>query len=223
VQLEAPPRTARKEETRRKLLDAALSLVAEKGFANASLGDIAARAGVTTGAVYSNFRSKEALLLGLIEMRMEGSPEDPAVFPPPGSPDKPLLQHLVDHVVGVAHFIDRPESRQLAVLQVEWLLMALRDESLLQQERVAGREGVRRLARALEQLDEVPPPGTPLSLEHLAQIFYAGVQGLEQHRLLDPDSVPDELFEWFVQAILYAASSRGVTAGRRASRRGSRR
>lgn len=223
MQFVAPPRTPRKAETRLRLLDAALELVAEKGFGNASLADIAARAGVTTGAVYSNFRSKEALLLELIEQQMQGAPELPEDYPPAGDPDKPVLEHMVDTAVAAARFVDRPQSRRLAILQVELLAMAIRERSLQRRLRRESRELTSRLARTLQQLGDVPEPAPPTP-EQLAQVFSAGLSGLQQLRLLHPEAAPDALFEWFVRAILFAArSGRGVTAERPASRRGSRR
>jgi len=56
----------RKEARPRELLDAALALFVEKGFAGATAEDIAARAGVSKGTLYVYFASKEDLLKGLI-------------------------------------------------------------------------------------------------------------------------------------------------------------
>ena len=49
-------------ETQRKILHAALALVRERGFDRVSIRDICKAAGVTTGAFYHHFPSKEALL-----------------------------------------------------------------------------------------------------------------------------------------------------------------
>jgi AcrR family transcriptional regulator len=58
-----PAGGGKRERTRRALVAAALEVIAAKGFAAASLDEIAARAGMTKGAVYSNFSSKAELLL----------------------------------------------------------------------------------------------------------------------------------------------------------------
>src|SRR3954462_15534698 len=55
-------RDEKKAATRKKLLDAAASIVAKQGAMAASLDAIAEKAGMTKGAVYSNFSSKEDLL-----------------------------------------------------------------------------------------------------------------------------------------------------------------
>jgi AcrR family transcriptional regulator len=49
------------------LLEAALRVFARKGYRNARIDDVADAAGVTKGAVYHYFDTKEALLLGVIE------------------------------------------------------------------------------------------------------------------------------------------------------------
>jgi AcrR family transcriptional regulator len=60
----------RREEVRRRLLEAAAEVFAEKGYATARLDEIAHRAGFTKGAVYSNFAGKHALLAELIEQHV---------------------------------------------------------------------------------------------------------------------------------------------------------
>jgi AcrR family transcriptional regulator len=50
-----------------ELLEAALRVFAEKGYHAARLDDVADAAGVTKGAIYHYFDTKEALLLGVVE------------------------------------------------------------------------------------------------------------------------------------------------------------
>ena len=77
------PRPTRKpggkrERTRAALIAAALEIVEETGFATASLDAIAARAGMTKGAIYSNFASKAELLLAVAGARgLAMRPVDP--------------------------------------------------------------------------------------------------------------------------------------------------
>ena len=56
--------------TRRRLLDTAADVFAEKGFRSASLADVADQAGYTIGAVYSNFASKDELFQALMDERL---------------------------------------------------------------------------------------------------------------------------------------------------------
>jgi AcrR family transcriptional regulator len=56
-----------KDQTRARLLDAAHAIFLKKGYVAASVEDVAAAAGYTRGAFYSNFKSKAELLLTLLE------------------------------------------------------------------------------------------------------------------------------------------------------------
>ncbi len=58
---------ARRDETRRRLLDAAAELFAERGVDSASIDAIADRADRTSGAVYDHFGGKDGLLFALLQ------------------------------------------------------------------------------------------------------------------------------------------------------------
>lgn len=65
---ETPPRWQRRADERpQELLDAALEVFVERGFAAARLDEVAKRAGVSKGTVYLYFSSKEDLLKALVE------------------------------------------------------------------------------------------------------------------------------------------------------------
>ena len=59
------------EETRRRLLDAAAKVFAERGFEGARISEIAAEAGVTPGAIYNHYKSKADLLLAAIQTQSD--------------------------------------------------------------------------------------------------------------------------------------------------------
>ena len=64
---ERGPKFRRRAEARPdEVLDAALDLFIERGFASTRVEDIAARAGLSKGAVYLYFPSKEAVLEGIV-------------------------------------------------------------------------------------------------------------------------------------------------------------
>lgn len=65
---EASPRWQRRADERpQELLDAALAVFVERGFAAARLDEVARRAGVSKGTVYLYFSGKEDLLKALVE------------------------------------------------------------------------------------------------------------------------------------------------------------
>lgn len=60
------PRGDKRQRTRQALIEATLAVVAEAGFAGASLEAIAQRAGMSRGAIYSNFADREDLLMAAV-------------------------------------------------------------------------------------------------------------------------------------------------------------
>src|SRR5438132_1560889 len=69
-------RQEKQAQTRVRLLRSAELVFAERGFFAASLDEIAARAGFSIGAVYSNFESKGDLFLALFEEHVAGQVRD---------------------------------------------------------------------------------------------------------------------------------------------------
>jgi AcrR family transcriptional regulator len=58
----AVPQRAASEETRRQILETALALFRDRGFEETTIRDIAAKAGLSLGAAYYYFKSKEAIV-----------------------------------------------------------------------------------------------------------------------------------------------------------------
>lgn len=59
------------KDTREKILEAALELFRERGFAEATMREIASRAGVATGLAYYYFKSKDAIVLAFYQRAKE--------------------------------------------------------------------------------------------------------------------------------------------------------
>lgn len=62
----APRRRMPRAERERQILDAAVEIFGERGYAEVSMDEIAERVGVTKPVLYTHFRSKEGLLLACI-------------------------------------------------------------------------------------------------------------------------------------------------------------
>jgi AcrR family transcriptional regulator len=68
VSLAAPVR----DDTRARILQVALELIAEHGFASTSTRELAERLGFTKAALYYHFRTKDDLLAALVAPALEG-------------------------------------------------------------------------------------------------------------------------------------------------------
>jgi TetR/AcrR family fatty acid metabolism transcriptional regulator len=106
------PRTADK---RRRILDAATSVFARKGYFAARVSDVAKKAGVADGTIYLYFRNKEDILVRLFDEVMSEHVEEArgAVHALPSTPERLLA-------IAERHLAVLGENRDLAaVFQVE--------------------------------------------------------------------------------------------------------
>jgi len=63
--LRGRPKGDKRERTRTALLEAARALVRERGYERTTLERVAHRAGMTTGAIYGNFKNRDELFIAL--------------------------------------------------------------------------------------------------------------------------------------------------------------
>src|SRR6187551_3268904 len=61
------PKGDKRDRTRAALLEAARALIREKGYERTTLEKVAERAGMTTGAIYGNFKNRDELFIALGE------------------------------------------------------------------------------------------------------------------------------------------------------------
>lgn len=73
-------RTEQARQTRRRILDAAQTLFAKRGYGAATMNVIASAAGVATDTVYATFGNKRGILKALMEVRVGGDDRDVAVI-----------------------------------------------------------------------------------------------------------------------------------------------
>ena len=86
-----------KRETRRIILETAYRLFEEMGYENATMRELASRAGVGIGTIFQHFKNKPALLVATFDEEMRPVVEK-AVSTIPASGLKNQLRHLIGHV-----------------------------------------------------------------------------------------------------------------------------
>lgn len=190
TQTGAPPARTRplRTETRRRVLDAAFAVFADQGIAATSLNEVAAAAGLTKGAVYSNFASKDDLVLALMEehaaARLTASL---AQLDEPGEGRTALL--AVAAVLVTAMRSDAAWHRLLA----EYFAMAHRDPRRRDALRRRRREIRDTVSRALDRVAAGLQFDLPMPANDLATVVLALSNGLAVETAIDPDGVPDDL------------------------------
>jgi AcrR family transcriptional regulator len=104
-------RQVRSEVTRRKILDAAIDVFGEVGYAAAAWGTIIERTGMTKGALYHHFDSKESLASDIID---EGSDALLAAFRNACGPGSPALENMIHGTFAIANVIGVDKTARAA-------------------------------------------------------------------------------------------------------------
>ncbi|HTX94540.1 MAG TPA: TetR/AcrR family transcriptional regulator [Mycobacterium sp.] len=102
---------ARSEITRQKIIDAAIDSFSEVGYAAAGLGEIIDRAGMTKGALYHHFDSKEALATAIIE---QGAGLTGGAFRQVCESSSPALENMIHGVFAVTDLLVTDKSARIA-------------------------------------------------------------------------------------------------------------
>jgi AcrR family transcriptional regulator len=102
---------ARSEITRQKILNAAIELFSEVGYAAAGLGDIIDRAGMTKGALYHHFDSKEALATAVIE---QGTNLTRDAFRQVCQSSSPALENIIHGVFVITNLVVTDKTARTA-------------------------------------------------------------------------------------------------------------
>jgi AcrR family transcriptional regulator len=176
-----------RDDTREKLFEAAARVFEEQGIGGASIEAIAAAAGFTRGAFYSNFESKDELISAMLEehlaqtirrnLKLLESHKTPADFIAAlRSMDRSLLDPL----------------GRSALLHMEMILYVARAEKRrpeLAKRLRARRELVKTIVETTSQhRDGSKDPAWT------AAILLALEDGFRLHRLIDPETTPADSF-----------------------------
>lgn len=160
-------RAQQQERTRADLIDAAETIFARDGFHAASLDDIAAAAGYTKGAIYSNFEHKAGLYLAVLD-RTFASAMDRQQSPADTIAEELALEGRTPEEV-------QQVARGHLLASLEFIATAIRDPQLAAQltERIeSGRRAFVELARTYASPDD------PIDVEELGSFVYAVQQGI---------------------------------------------
>jgi AcrR family transcriptional regulator len=176
------PKGDKRARTRAKLLDAALTLTREKGFEHTTLEDIAERAGMTTGAIYGNFKNRDELFMALAERQWTKIRPKFKL----GSSFAELMHSVADAVIA-----SLPEREVAAVGALTFRAYALRHEDVrarFQEAMAAGySEGATWLNNSFSESE------LPMRADTLVRVVNAIIEGLIFQRFLTPELITDDV------------------------------
>jgi AcrR family transcriptional regulator len=178
-----------RDDTCEKLFEAAARVFEDQGIGGASIEAIAAGAGLTRGAFYSNFNSKDELIIAMLEDHVEQSirrnldllatHKDPADF------------------IEALRTMDRSRQDPLGrspLLHMEMILFVARAEK--RRPELAKRLRARRklIADIVETTAKNSGRNPAFNPAWTGAILLAMEDGFRLHRLIDPDTTPADSF-----------------------------
>ena len=180
-------RAARRQQTRARLLDAAGQVFARRGFHAATVDEVAEAAGYTKGAVYSNFATKDALFLALLDQRVAAQLQQvEALYAIESSEQlRAALRGRTEQEFAAAG--------DFGVLMVEFSLYAMRHPAAQAELAKRYRQLRGRLAKLITRRYARHQAAPPMPPEHLAALVLATDAGLFLQFSAEPGALPWEL------------------------------
>jgi AcrR family transcriptional regulator len=183
--------------TRERLLTAARAVFARRGFHAASVEEIAAEGGYSTGALYSNFSGKEDLFLAVLDREIDEHARE--------------IEEAVRERTSVAARAEGGAERWMAMIEREpdVLLLFMEFSAYGARDEGARRRVAESFARARANLTRLIADGARdfelelgLPAEHLAIAIDALADGFARQKMADPEAVPDELMGQVLSLLL---------------------
>src|SRR3954468_1424865 len=178
-----------RDATCEKLFEAAARVFEDQGIGGASIEAIAGGAGFTRGAFYSNFKSKDELIIAMLEDHVEQS-----IL---------RIRDLLERHKNLADFIEalktmnRSQQDPLGrspLLHMEMILFVARAEKRRPELAKRLRAGRKLIADIVEIAANNGGRGTSLNPAWTGAILLALEDGFRLHRLIDPETTPADSF-----------------------------
>ena len=176
------PKGDKRERTRAALLEAARALVRERGFERTTLARVARRAGMTTGAIYGNFKNRDELFIALGQTYW--APIAPVIRP--GATFAEAM-----HAIAKATLVAADERATAAIGRLTGLAYALKRKALRSRVVAVTKDSYEFGAEWLRTFD---PADLPMPADDLVRVIHALIEGLVMQRILTPELCPDRVF-----------------------------
>jgi AcrR family transcriptional regulator len=192
------PRMPR-EERREQLLDATLTLIAEKGYESVSMEGVSRRAGVTKPVLYDLFGSLAELLEALLDREHQRALLQLAELMPTPAEDADPAQVLVDGLDAFLRAVEtRPDAWRLSLMPIEAQPGVVREQ--VERDRTAVAEQfASRVRWGVESL-EVPISDVDLLVQTIIRL----AEQAGRLHLDDPERYPRERLTGFAASLLEA-------------------
>lgn len=179
-------RREKQELTRNAVLKSAATLFAKKGVEGTSMEEIARHAGLTQGAIYSNFKSKADLWWAISE-QINRTVEFEDVF----TGQRPLREELRDAGRRGAKILREADKTDL-LLNHEFNMYLMRHPPARARYVAELRAGAEEVGAKLEAIAKKRRERLPMSGEKLALLMTVLADGLISYATIDPEVIDEE-------------------------------
>lgn len=188
MKAKAPPKSGYKksETSRQQVLDAAIKVLAKRGFTNTSVSDIADAAGMSKGVVHYHFANKEDLIVRVLQQCYDTlSAAVRGAWSEPGTPAERIRKALQ------AMWLTRTSGSAEMTVVADMMAQGIHDpkikKAITTRFHTSREELVQELVSSFEKLGLRPK----LPAEVVARIVMASMDGLGLHEIFDPPK-PEE-------------------------------
>lgn len=179
-----PTARRKRADTRDRLIDAAREVLAEEGLQGASVEVICERAGYTRGAFYSNFETRQDLVLAVfhrekelalqhlrqaVDSQRSRATDDPAI----------VVGHVIDDFLAL-----QTNDRVSFLVHSEFAIHALRDPAIAEVYREAISATTDELARAVADVLALLDRRLTADLDHVVALIMGAFEYSEREALM---------------------------------------
>jgi len=183
VTTESVPKRRRGEDTRRRLMEAALGVFARNGYERATVDEIVREAGFSKGAFYVHFEAKEDIFWAMMEERINRQQE---AFRQAADPALPVAQNLATILRSI--FTLNREEPLWSALFMEFTAHASRDNKVRDQLAAMHQSWRNFVVEALNRGREAGLVRQDIDVEFSASVLIAVVEGTIMQSRLAPES-----------------------------------
>jgi AcrR family transcriptional regulator len=190
AQAPATPAQGKRARTRKRLIEAASAIIREKGYAHVSMEAVAARAGVSRGSIYGNFRDRNDLIAAV------GAERAPRVFPAP-TPGADLRTQL--RAVGKTVTEAARRHRDDTIYWSAYMTYVQSDEELKRRAAEQGRMVRKMIVDAWSAA--LPPEAMPMPVETFVKVLLTLTTGLIMAHSMSPDDFGEDVIVTAFEAL----------------------
>ncbi|WP_282141793.1 TetR/AcrR family transcriptional regulator [Cytobacillus oceanisediminis] len=190
-----------KRKKKKEILAGALACFAKKGFQAATIDDIVAYSGISKGAIYNYFKSKEEIYLELLNEQTESANARLAENISKFSSAEEKLEYLFDLYRDMSPFSQERKDR--ITVQLEFTLHSSRDENL---NRILNERGKKFFLKLITDImeegqaaGEFRPDADP---SHVSGLFWTFMDGAMLHRVINEEYPYKSIIDYVKSLVL---------------------